>query len=162
MARQQQPFTLIVPEEAIADLRERTTRTRYPDQSSGNPWAYGTIWAIYDNSSTICVRHSIGGPRRRASMRFHNTRCRCVGSTWTFCTCPVTGRHRTRCRCARVAGFCLPVPRADPAPDDPARFGGYPADAFTVVAPSRPGYGLSFKPGQPRSGSRRSPTARSS
>ena len=35
---------------------------------------------------------------------------------------------------------------------DPARFGGDPADAFTVVAPSLPGYGLSFKPGQPRFG----------
>ena len=35
---------------------------------------------------------------------------------------------------------------------DPAHFGGDPADAFTVVAPSLPGYGLSFKPGQPRFG----------
>jgi microsomal epoxide hydrolase len=33
---------------------------------------------------------------------------------------------------------------------DPARFGGDPADTFTVVAPSLPGYGLSFAPGQPR------------
>ncbi|MDB5374826.1 MAG: mhpC, partial [Belnapia sp.] len=33
---------------------------------------------------------------------------------------------------------------------DPARFGGDPADAFTVVAPTLPGYGLSFRPGQPR------------
>ena len=35
---------------------------------------------------------------------------------------------------------------------DPARFGGDPADAFTVVAPSLPGYGLSFAPGQTRFG----------
>ncbi len=33
---------------------------------------------------------------------------------------------------------------------DPARFGGDPADAFTVIAPSLPGYGLSFKPRQKR------------
>jgi microsomal epoxide hydrolase len=33
---------------------------------------------------------------------------------------------------------------------DPARFGGDPADAFTVVAPSLPGYTLSFAPGQRR------------
>ena len=33
---------------------------------------------------------------------------------------------------------------------DPARFGGDPKDAFTVIAPSLPGYGLSFKPGQKR------------
>ena len=35
---------------------------------------------------------------------------------------------------------------------DPDRFGGDPADSFTVVAPSLPGYGLSFSPGQPRVG----------
>src|SRR5207249_9413290 len=35
---------------------------------------------------------------------------------------------------------------------DPARFGGDAADAFTVVAPSLPGYGFSFRPNQPRFG----------
>src|SRR5690242_16894606 len=35
---------------------------------------------------------------------------------------------------------------------DPARFGGDPADAFTVVAPSLPGYVFSFRPGQQRFG----------
>ena len=35
---------------------------------------------------------------------------------------------------------------------DPARFGADPADAFTVVAPSLPGYTLSFAPGQKRFG----------
>ena len=35
---------------------------------------------------------------------------------------------------------------------DPAAFGGDPADAVTVVAPSLSGYGLSFLPGQRRSG----------
>ena len=33
---------------------------------------------------------------------------------------------------------------------DPARFGGDPRDAFTVVAPSMPGHGFSFKPNQRR------------
>src|SRR4029077_3222815 len=32
----------------------------------------------------------------------------------------------------------------------PSRFGGKATDAFTVVAPSLPGYGLSFRPGQRR------------
>ncbi|MEY4863021.1 MAG: hypothetical protein RLZ51_1116, partial [Pseudomonadota bacterium] len=35
---------------------------------------------------------------------------------------------------------------------DPAAFGGDPADAFEVIAPSLPGYGLSFVPGQERFG----------
>jgi microsomal epoxide hydrolase len=33
---------------------------------------------------------------------------------------------------------------------DPARFGGDARDAFTVIAPSLPGYGFSFRPHQPR------------
>jgi pimeloyl-ACP methyl ester carboxylesterase len=40
--------------------------------------------------------------------------------------------------------------RLIPRLTDPARFGGDPADAFTVVAPSLPGYGFSFRPGQRR------------
>ena len=36
------PFRLHVPDEAIADLRERLARTRWPDQAPGEPWAYGT------------------------------------------------------------------------------------------------------------------------
>jgi microsomal epoxide hydrolase len=35
---------------------------------------------------------------------------------------------------------------------DPKRFGGDASDAFTVLAPSLPGYTLSFTPGQPRFG----------
>jgi len=35
---------------------------------------------------------------------------------------------------------------------DPARFGGDPDDAFTVIAPSLPGYVFSFRPGQVRLG----------
>ena len=35
---------------------------------------------------------------------------------------------------------------------DPASHGGDASDSFTVVAPSLPGYGLSFKPGQKRFG----------
>ena len=39
---QPEAFTLNVPDAAIADLRERLARTRFPDQAPGEPWAYGT------------------------------------------------------------------------------------------------------------------------
>ena len=42
MDRRPEPFTLRVPDEAVADLRERLARTRFPDQAPGAPWAYGT------------------------------------------------------------------------------------------------------------------------
>ena len=42
MPAQPQPFTLAVPDQAIADLRERLARTRFPDQAPGPAWAYGS------------------------------------------------------------------------------------------------------------------------
>jgi pimeloyl-ACP methyl ester carboxylesterase len=53
---------------------------------------------------------------------------------------------------ARLAGIRIEFLEIIQRLTDPARFGGDPADAFTVIAPSLPGYGLSFKPGQRRFG----------
>jgi microsomal epoxide hydrolase len=39
---QPEAFRLHVPDAAIADLRDRLSRTRLPDQAPGEPWAYGT------------------------------------------------------------------------------------------------------------------------
>jgi microsomal epoxide hydrolase len=47
-------------------------------------------------------------------------------------------------------GSVVEFGRLLPMLTDPARFGADPADAFTVVAPSLPGYTLSFRPGQRR------------
>jgi microsomal epoxide hydrolase len=41
-SKQPETFNLHVPEVALADLRERLSRTRFPDQAPGEPWAYGT------------------------------------------------------------------------------------------------------------------------
>src|SRR5690349_16675891 len=42
MTTSPRPFELHVPDAAIADLRERLARTRWPDQAPEAPWAYGT------------------------------------------------------------------------------------------------------------------------
>ena len=42
MSEQPQAFSLHVADAAIADLRQRLSRTRFPDQPPGEPWAYGT------------------------------------------------------------------------------------------------------------------------
>jgi microsomal epoxide hydrolase len=47
-------------------------------------------------------------------------------------------------------GSIVEFERLIPLLTDPARFGGDPADAFTVVAPSLPGYAFSFRPNQAR------------
>ncbi|MDO9062592.1 MAG: epoxide hydrolase N-terminal domain-containing protein, partial [Bradyrhizobium sp.] len=42
MAIKPSPFTLRIPDADIADLRDRLSRTRFPDQAPGDAWAYGT------------------------------------------------------------------------------------------------------------------------
>ena len=42
MGPRPRPFTLHIADEDIADLKARLARTRFPDQTPGAPWAYGT------------------------------------------------------------------------------------------------------------------------
>jgi len=36
------PFTIAIPDSTLDDLRERLSRTRWPDQVDGATWEYGT------------------------------------------------------------------------------------------------------------------------
>jgi pimeloyl-ACP methyl ester carboxylesterase len=153
MAPRPEPFTLRVPDEAIADLRDRLARTRFPDQAPGDPWAYGTDIGYLRQlveywHGTFDWRAEEA--RLNALPQFKVPLC---GIDLHFLHVP--GKGPAPCPLLLLHGwpgsvfeFLELIPRLT----DPARFGGDPADAFTVVAPSLPGYGLSFKPGQPRFG----------
>jgi pimeloyl-ACP methyl ester carboxylesterase len=153
MVMQPQPFTLTVPEDAIADLRERLGRTRYPDQAPGAAWAYGTdvgylqelveYWRTAFDWRTEEVRLN-GFPQYKAPLRGMDVHFLHVPGKGPA-PCPLLLLHGWP---GSVFEFLELIPRLS----DPEHFGGNSADAFTVVAPSLPGYGLSFKPGQPRFG----------
>lgn len=145
------PFSLHVPDEAIADLRERLARTRFPDGAPGEPWAYGT--------DVAWLRDLVAYWRDGFDWRAEEARLNAVPQ-YTLATpevdlhflhvpgqgpdpMPLLLSHGWP---GSVFEFLEIIPRLT----DPARFGGDPADAFTVVAPSLPGYGLSFRPGQAR------------
>jgi pimeloyl-ACP methyl ester carboxylesterase len=152
-----QLFQLHVPDSAITDLRERLARTRFPDQAPGEPWAYGTSVAYLQE----LVAHWQRGfdwraqeARLNAFPQFkvalhgidvHYLHVQGVGPKNGPRPTPLLLSHGWP---GSVFEFLDLIPRLT----DPARFGGDPADAFTVVAPSLPGYGLSFAPGQPRFG----------
>jgi pimeloyl-ACP methyl ester carboxylesterase len=150
---QPQPFTLRVPDGDIADLRERLARTRFPDQAPGEPWAYGTDVA-YLQQLVEYWRNAFDWRAEEARLNaFPQYQAPLCGIDLHFlhvlghgpAPCPLLLLHGWP---GSVFEFLELIPRLT----DPARFGGDPADAFTVVAPSLPGYGLSFKPGQPRFG----------
>jgi len=140
-----------VPEAAIADLRERLARTRFPDQAPGPAWAYGTEvdylrdligywhdafdWRTQEARLNAFPQYKV----RLHDIDLHFLRVEGKGPA----PCPLLLSHGWP---GSVFEFLDIIPRLT----DPARFGDDPAEAFTVIAPSLPGYGLSFAPGQKR------------
>jgi microsomal epoxide hydrolase len=153
MTGQLEPFALHVPEDAITDLRARLARTRFPDQTPGAPWAYGTDVA-YMQELVRYWRDDFDWRAQEARLNAfpqYMTPLHGIGVHFLHVPgkgpdpCPLLLAHGWP---GSVFEFLELIPRLT----DPARFGGDPTDAFTVVAPSLPGYGLSFAPGQPRFG----------
>src|ERR1700692_1211251 len=151
MASKPSPFALHVLEADLANLRERLARTRFPDQAPGEAWAYGTDVA-YLRGLTQYWRNDFDWRAEEAALNafpqfkvplhdidLHYLHVPGVGPS----PYPLLLMHGWP---GSVFEFLDIIPRLT----DPARFGGDPKDAFTVIAPSLPGYGLSFKSGQKR------------
>ncbi|MFI4947218.1 MAG: epoxide hydrolase family protein [Alphaproteobacteria bacterium] len=147
------PTTLHIPEPEIIDLRERLARTRFPDQAPGAAWTYGTDLEYMRQLATYWAGTFDWRAQEMRLNAFPQYKTELNDIDLHFLHVP--GRGPAPCPLLLLHGwpgsvfeFLDIIPRLT----DPARFGGDPADAFTVVAPSLPGYGLSFKPGQPRFG----------
>jgi pimeloyl-ACP methyl ester carboxylesterase len=147
------PFRINVPEATLSDLRERLRRTRFPDQAPGDPWAFGADLAYV---TELCAYW-----RDHYDWRKHEA----MLNGFPQFTAPVAGIDLHFIHAEGRGPAPLPLllshgwpgsvwefHKIIPMLTDPARFGGDPRDAFTVVAPSLPGYGFSFAPGQPRFG----------
>ncbi|MEV0185006.1 epoxide hydrolase family protein [Streptomyces sp. NPDC050625] len=138
------PHRLAIPESDLDDLNERLDRTRWPDELPGVGWAYG-VPAGYLRELVRYWRHTYDW--RAAEARLN---------TWPQFTTTIDGAS------VHFAHVRSPVPGATPliithgwpgsivefldvvGPlTDPAAHGGDPADAFHVVVPSIPGFGLS-------------------
>ncbi len=146
-----QPFVLDVPDTAITDLNTRLGLTRFPDAAPGEPWAFG--------SSVDYVRGLVAYWKDRFDWRaqeaalnaFPQFKVPLHDIDLHYLHVPGVGTNPYPLLLLHgwpgsVYEFLDIIPRLT----DPARFGGDPDDAFTVIAPSLPGYGLSFKPGQKR------------
>ncbi|HEV8306799.1 MAG TPA: epoxide hydrolase [Methylomirabilota bacterium] len=148
-----QPFRVRIAEEVLADLRERLRRARWPDEVPGAGWCYGT--------DLTYLRQLVDYWRDRYDFRPHEARL----NEFRQFTVPLAGVELHFIHQPGVGPRPLPLllshgwpgsvwefHKLIPFLTDPGRFGGDPADAFTVVAPSLPGYVFSFRPGQPRLG----------
>jgi microsomal epoxide hydrolase len=146
------PFTIDVPDDVLDDLRGRLARTRWPDEPpTGRAWQFGTDLAymrslvaywrdVYDWRHHEARLNRM--PQFVAEIRgvdVHFVQQRGVGSN----PMPLLLTHGW-------PGSIVEFERLIPLLTDPARFGGDPHDAFTVVAPSLPGFAFSYRVNQPR------------
>jgi microsomal epoxide hydrolase len=147
------PFELRVPEEVVQDLRARLARTRFPDEPPLAPWSTGT--------SVEYMRELADYWRMRFDWRAQEARLNAfpqfkvplAGIDLHFIHAEGKGPRPMPLLLAHGwPGSVLEFLDLIPLLTDPARHGGDPADSFTVVAPSLPGYTLSFRPGQERCG----------
>lgn len=145
------PFTLRIPDSDIADLRARLARTRLPDQAPGAPWAFGTD-VDYLRGLIAHWREGFDWRAQEARLNaFPQFTVPLAGIDLHYLHVPGQGPDPKPLLLLHgwpgsVFEFLDIIPRLT----DPARFGGDARDAFTVIAPSLPGYGLSFRPNQKR------------
>jgi pimeloyl-ACP methyl ester carboxylesterase len=138
------PFRLQIPEPELVDLRQRLERARWPGELAGVGWAYGVPLGYLQE----LVRYW----RREYDWRAAEARL----NEWSQFTTTIDGAN------VHFAHIRSPEPEATPlllthgwpgsiveftkvvGPlSDPRAHGGDAADAFHLVVPSIPGFGLS-------------------
>ena len=145
------PFTLHVPDTAITDLKARLALTRFPDAAPGEAWAFGTS-VPYARELVAYWQNQFEWRAQEAALNaFPQFKTKLHGIDLHYLHVPGKGPNPKPLLLLHgwpgsVFEFLDIIPRLT----DPASFGGDAKDAFTVIAPSLPGYGLSFAPGQKR------------
>jgi len=147
------PFELHVPDAVLADLRERLARTRWPDEPPLAPWSTGAS-VEYLQPLVEYWRTRFDWRAQEAKLnRFRQFTVPLAGIELHFIHEPGRGPDPMPLLLSHGwPGSIVEFTELIPMLADPARFGGDSRDAFTVVAPSLPGYTLSFKAGQARFG----------
>jgi microsomal epoxide hydrolase len=147
------PFELHVPDAVLAELRERLARTRWPDEPPLAPWSTGTS-VEYLRELVEHWRTRFDWRAQEAKLnRFRQFIVPLAGIELHFIHEPGRGPNPMPLLLSHGwPGSIVEFTELIPMLVDPARFGGDSRDAFTVVAPSLPGYTLSFKAGQARFG----------
>lgn len=145
------PFQLSVPDAVLDDLRQRLLCTRLPDEPPLAPWSTGTS-VDYLKQLLDYWREGYDWREQEAMLNaFRQFTVQLAGIDLHFIYEEGKGANPMPLILSHGwPGSVFEFYKVLPMLTDPARFGADPADAFTVVAPSLPGYVFSYKPGQKR------------
>ena len=145
------PFRVRVDDAVLDDLRRRLAQVRWPDEVPGNDWRFGT-GLVYLKSLVDYWRDHYDWRRYEAMLNgFRQFTVRLAGIDLHFIHQPGKGPDPMPLLLSHGwPGSVFEFHKLIPLLTDPAAYGGDPRDAFTVIAPSLPGYTFSFAPGQKR------------
>ncbi len=145
-----EPFKIDVSETVLADLKDRLARTRWPIEPRSRPWQYGTDLS-YLHEVVAYWQNRYDWRRWEAALnRFPQYHADVDGRKVHFILergsgdnpLPLVITHGWPGSIVEFIDIIEPLAH-------PERFGGDVRDAFTVVAPSLPGYGFSDPPAHP-------------
>jgi pimeloyl-ACP methyl ester carboxylesterase len=145
------PFRLHVGDAVLADLKSRLARVRWPDEVPDNHWKYGTDLP-YLKSLVEYWRERYDWRKHEAEFnRFKQYKVGLAGIDVHYIREEGKGPKPMPLLISHGwPGSVHEFHKLIPMLTDPAHFGGDAADAFTVIAPSLPGYTFSFSPNQQR------------
>ena len=135
------PFKLHVPQDAIDDLHARLERTRWPDEPPQDAWSSGT--------SVNYLKDLVAYWRTGFDWRIWEAKL----NAFPQFSVPLDGIDLHYLHVPGRRTDALPLLLSHGWPGSVFEFHKLIpllTEEFTVVAPSLPGYGLSFKPGQKR------------
>jgi pimeloyl-ACP methyl ester carboxylesterase len=141
MAAQPTPFRLHIPDSAIADLQARLARTRFPDEPPLEPWSTGTSLSYLEDLIHYWQSAFDWRAQERELNRFRQFTLALGGIELHFIHQPGRGPDP------------IPLLLSHGWPGSIVEFRRLLpllTERFSVVAPSLPGYTLSFRPGQRR------------
>jgi pimeloyl-ACP methyl ester carboxylesterase len=141
MAHQLTPFRLQMPDSALDDLRGRLARTRFPDEPPLEPWSTGTSLAYLKDLIHYWQTGFDWRAQERELNRFRQFTVALRGIDLHFVYEPGRGPNPIPLLLSHGwPGSIVEFRRLIPLL----------TERFTVIAPSLPGYPLSFRPGQQR------------
>jgi pimeloyl-ACP methyl ester carboxylesterase len=141
------PFEIAVPDDELADLRDRLARTRWPERECVGDWSQGIPLAYtQDLASYWCERYD-WRTREAALNRFDQFVTEIDGLDVHFIH--QRSPHAEALPLVITHGWPGSIVEFHKVIDpltNPTAHGGRAEDAFHVVCPSLPGYGFSGKP----------------
>jgi pimeloyl-ACP methyl ester carboxylesterase len=143
------PFKLNIDSSAIDDLRQRLAHIVWPDEVDAEPWVYGPPLAYMKRFVQYWLEQYDWRKQETVLNSFPHFQARVDGHQVHFIHKPGTGPDPIPLLLTHGwPGSFVEMLKIIPLLSDPGAHGGDPSDAFTVIAPSIPGYGFSSRPTQ--------------